>query len=273
MDTIGDNRPALITTDQLAMDYGHHETDVVAIELLLAGLPPVIDDDATSGVWNDKIKDLIVPKLKALESEREATKRPYIIAERTVDGYFQTLKARVTAAHGQIAGVVGSYLTRKRDAEQARLREEARQRAALADRERQEAAERQRKADEAEAKNRHTAAANHRRQADEAAAAARAADEAAEAARKAAEASSADLARTRSVGGSLATLKDSWDFRIDDIEAVKGQKLWALVDRTAKEKAIRAYIRANAPKQLAEGEEWQPIEGVHFFRKSALQTR
>jgi hypothetical protein len=88
-----------------------------------------------------------------------------------------------------------------------------------------------------------------------------------------AQAKSADLARTRSTTGSLGTLKDTWGFSIGEIDAVKGSPLWPYVKREHKEAAIRAYMNANAPKNLPEGQDWQPLAGVKFFRTSKLMVK
>jgi len=74
----------------------------------------------------------------------------------------------------------------------------------------------------------------------------------------------ADLARTRSaVGGSVGTLEDVWDYEVTDAEALRPEQLWDYVSAEAKEAAIRAYIRINAPKQHVEN--WNPLAGVRMI--------
>lgn len=264
--------PPLITTDALAMDHSQLGRQVADIEALLAGLPPRIDDDETNGPWQDKILD--VSKIaKGIEATRVAAKAPYLKAGDIVDSYFRTLQARAVAVHGAISSVVENYLQRKAAEERARREAAARRLREEENHQRQEAARRAEEARKAEEANRPKTAERHEVKAAEAEMAARTTAATATAMEQSAQAKSADLARTRSTTGSLGTLQDKWEFSIDDIDALKGAPLWQYIDRTAKEKAIRKYMDANAPKHLPEGQDWQPLAGVTFFRTSKLRVK
>lgn len=265
----GDN---LITTDRLAESFAPFEQTLSAYEQEAANIPTSINTDKESGTLQDLYKE-IDAHAKAIEGARIDVKEPYLNAGRTIDGFFKGLTTRAEASKNKIGSVIQSYLRRKADARRREEEEAARKL-------REEEAEKRRLAEEARLRAEELAAANKPKRADaQQAKAAEAEDAANNAGMEAferesnAQAKSADFARTRSAAGSLGTLADTWNFRIDDIDAVKGAKLWPLVARIEKERAIRQYIKLHAPKQLAEGEEWQPLDGVTMFRASKLQVR
>lgn len=56
-------------------------------------------------------------------------------------------------------------------------------------------------------------------------------------------------------------------------ESVIPSVVWPYVAEEDKEAAIRAFMKANAPKNLAPDATWQPLEGVEFYRESKGQYR
>ena len=60
---IGDNRPALITADQLAKDFAHIEAFVAGLEAAAKDVAPVVEDDDDLAIIN-----ALVPKLRDIES-------------------------------------------------------------------------------------------------------------------------------------------------------------------------------------------------------------
>jgi hypothetical protein len=267
-------RPPLVTTDELSVDYGYLERAVASIRDEGGTLPAVINDEKTQGHWQDVIKQMD-DKIKAINPKREEVKSPYLAAGRTVDGFFQGVIQRVGALRKEITDLTDGYLTRKRD-EERRVREEA----AAKLRAEQEAAaklarEAQERADRQAAQHRKAASEASRAKAEEAERESARLREEAAAAEVAAQAKSADLSRTRSDGGSLGSLADTWNFRILEIEDLKGAAIWPFVSRDAKEKAVRAFMKANAPRNLAPGEKWEPkgLEAVEFYRESKGKYR
>lgn len=232
-------------------------------------LPEFISDDDTVGRWQDIYKE-IDGEGKKIESLRVEMKEPFLQGGRKVDGKAKNLTDRVTALKFKVGGVIKRYLdekaaTARREAEERarRLREEE-------DRKRREAEDARRKAEEATRKAtiaKHEAAAAVAEDAADLAGAEAFEGEANAAAKP------ADFARTRSDTGTLGTLAQAWGFRIDNIEDVKGAKLWHLVSRAEKERVIRQWIKQNAPSQLREGEDWQPLPGVTVFPTTKLQVR
>ena len=271
---MANERPPLVTTNELVVDYGYIERDVAQIREEGGTLPPIINDEKTQGHWQDVIK-LIDAKVKAIDPKREEVKRPYLTAERTIDGFFKNALAHCMELRKEITDLTDDYLRRKRD-EERRIREEEARRLREEEQRKREEAEAARQRAEKLEQQRKATASNAKTAAAEAAEreAQRLSDEAA-AAEVAAQASSAELSRTRSDGGSLGGLADSWNFRILDIDQPKGATIWAFVSRDAKEKAIRAYMRQNAPKNLAPGEKWEPkgLEAVEFYRESKGKNR
>ncbi len=267
-----DNRPPLVTLTELRSDYGHYLEQLDHMKLSALECPVEINSDDISGRWQEWIKDLD-KVVKSTEASRVDAKQPFLAAERSIDGFFKGLQDDISKVRRDVANIVASYLTRKRDAERARLEAEARKKREEEERLRQEAADRAEAARKAEERNRPTEADNKQLQADIASQKADEAASQAAAAEKQSHAKSADLARTRSAGGALGTLGDHWDFEITDIALVKGAPIWAYITHDAKEKAVRAYMRANAPKTVTPGQDWQPLAGVRFFRTSKLQVR
>lgn len=275
------NRPPLITNDQLYLDHQSMIARTVELETLAAAQPTHVadGDDATQYALQDLIKE-IDKEAKIVETKREAEKAPFLEGSRIVDGFFKAVadtkgrqQGRLDKIRAALVRTATDYLRRKEAAARAileaaakaRREEEERLRAAQ-----QEEEERARKLYE---RNRPTAAAEKEvvanaigRQADVAGAAS---IEAAQAAN----AKPAELARTRSdVGGALGTLTEFWEMEILEFDAIAAGPLWPYVTRAEKEKAIRAYMKANAPKEPT-STPWQPIAGVNFYRTSKGQFR
>lgn len=276
--TSGDN--TLISPELLSISYAALEKRLAAFERKADQVQTIKTDDE-SGPWQE-----VIAEMDALghdiESARGIVKEPFETAVSIANGFFfgmhaprkgQTL-GRLQIARDKIGEEILGYLNRKEAAERARRIEAAR-----VAREQEEAAllkaeEERRKQQAAEEASRPKAASNAGVRAAVAEADASAAASRAFEAEALAEAKPADLARTRSTGGVLASTKVEWSFKIDDIDAVKGAPLWKYVPRAGKEAAIRAYIKANAPATMAiDAPDWQPLTGVTMIVKRGLQVR
>ncbi len=265
-----DNRPPLITTNDLAS--GYNVSTLLALENKASSCPIEINDVATYGVWQDTIAD-IATEIKHIEAHRKDVKAPYLQACGTVGAFYKDLEARAIAATSTITTVCTAYMRRIRDEERKRREEEAKRLREEEDRKRKEAdikAEEARKLAEA---NKPKKAETKQAQAEDAEREARSLAQTAFAAEQSANVKSADLSRTRSSTGTLGSLKDEWKFEVLDIEDVKGAPIWPFIKREHKEQAIRAYMKANAPANLPPTEEWQPLKGVRFYRTDSLQVR
>lgn len=288
---IGDNRPALITADQLAKDFPHIEAFVAGLEAKAKDVPPAIEDDEDLALVNE-----IVPKLRAgakrCDEVRDENKRPYLEAGNVVQAFFKSLEQRLTTLKTDLESRGGRYLKKKADAEriareeEARKarEEEARQRAAA------EAAEAQARrareaAEKAEAERAKaaatgdamaianaamakaaadvgTAAATARAQAEQKAASEAATQTAVM--EKAATAKTADLARTHTAGGT-STLLEAYEPKVDDFQKVDLLAIRAFIRSDEIMLALRAYARANKDELKADR---AGIDGVTFVLTS-----
>lgn len=259
-----DNRPAvLITADELARDHASHGTSLLKLELRASTCPSTIDDDDISGRWQDVVK-AIDASIKNIEADRVATKEPYLQAGRVIDGFFGDLKARASRTRAAVANPIEAYLIRKRNAERARLEEEAHRARLEEERKRREALAAEEAARKLAERRKPNAASEKRIEA--AVAAQEAEIAAAEAALndELARQNSASLARTRSTeGGSLGTLGDSWDVEIIDISKLPAAELWPYIPAKAKEQAARAFVRAGG----------RQLRGARIYRATKLQVR
>ena len=275
----GDNRPpadADPMTERMAED--HAEILARTKELLDAAerAPASVNDDEGAGKFGDFIKS-VTGTIKRAETARKAEKEPYLVNSRKVDGFF---KKRITEpladAKKALEKTLGVYLQAKAAAER-KAREEAEKAAREAEAAARREAEEREKALEAEATpfedpgdgpseyeklesavEAEEAAAKAKKEADKAA--------------KAASAKAADLARTRGDHGSVGTLRTEWKHdepvRADlDLEALREH-----LSIDALEKAIRSYIKANAPEKV--GGPWpKPLAGVRIFEKTTTTVR
>lgn len=278
-----DNKPPLITSEELTEQHEDLLNAISALELEAENAPTQVDDDQTCGRLQDIVRSIDALGRKTgsntrtgrIEILRQAIKEPFRSAGSMVDGFFHNLiDERCDKATRPLRTRVGDYLRRKEAEERRRRDEQARLLREKEERERREAREAEEAAAKLRERSRPTAAVQKetladftRRQADHTASQAAQAEQQASA-------KPADLARTRSAeGGSLGTLKTSWDFVIEDFEELPGGKLWQFVSRAEKEKAVRAYMRLNAPPADRDQNPWNPLSGVNFMRKTDTMIR
>lgn len=265
-----DSNEMLITPDFLEANYPASELS--NLENRASQCPVEITDAATYGIWQDTIAD-IATEIKRIDAQRKDVKAPYLQACGTIEGFFKGLEKRATDASKQVTSVCTAYMRRIRDEEIRRRKEEARKLREEEERKRLEAETKAEEARKLEEANKPKRAETKQAQADDAARESQTLGQHALAVEQSANAKSADLSRTRSATGTLGSLKDEWDFSITDIEKIQGSPIWPYIKREHKEMAIRAYMKANAPKNLPPAEQWQPLRGVNFYRKDTLQVR
>jgi hypothetical protein len=285
---IGDNRPALITAEQLAIDFAHVEEAIAAALKLASEAPAVVEDDDDIATCREAVKTLQGEQKRA-EALRVENKAPYLDAERVVDSYFNSLKEKLATKQATITAAAKRYLDKKEAEERARREAEARI-AREAERKRQEeaaaaeraAAEERRRADEA-ARQAAQAEADQRARAEQEAREARAEAERKEAEARAArqkeveaasaaleaerevDAKPADMARTRVASGGMATLAQSWDFKIEAYADIDLDALRPYLTQADVEKAIRRYVGIHKNDR--------PLRGVSIFPKTEAQWR
>lgn len=222
------NRPALITTDQLKVDFAHVETAIVALEKRVADSALVIEDDEDLASVTGLVGEL-TKAAKRADELRDTQGRPHLEAQRTINTFFKSFDARLMKAKVTISQRATAYMNKKAEAaRQKRLEEEARARA-LADAKAREAAEKAKAGDGQAAHAAQAAAANHENEAEQAA--------------SAASAKPSELARTQTESGT-ATLAETWSFEIEDINRIDLEALRPFIPQASIEQALRAFIKS-----------------------------
>lgn len=267
---LGASLPALIADDPAFADavsewatenFGEWSDEATKLLNEARELPKTIDDDEGLGKTADVIKKLR-DLSRRMDTTREGAKAPYRAGAAAIDGFFFPLiekcqrrdKKQKPGAADVLQSRADDYQARKLAAEQERRRQEAeaaakaaREATAKAEAERQAAIEAERAA--ARARKPETAAAKEAEaaQADHAAAAAEAearlAAQKAEAARVDTLAKPADMVRTRSDGGAVATMGTEPYALVEDFDALDKAALWPFIKRDAIEAALRSWAK------------------------------
>lgn len=196
-------------------------------------IPAVIDDDETSGKAQEFVK-AIDGTIKHAEAFRVEEKEPYLQGGRIVDGFFKGVTDPLLTLKKDITKRLTVYLQKKEAAERERRRQEEAAAREAAEKAAREAAE---------------AAATVATEGDLTVAIgkeddARQASAEATAAAQAAAAAPAELSRTRSDGGTVASLRREWTFENLDRATLDLEALRPYIPTEGLEKAVRAYIRA-----------------------------
>lgn len=220
--------------ERLAEQYG--EITARADKLLEAEdrIPDSLTED-TVGRASDYARQLKACA-KLADDARKAEKEPFLTAERTVDAWFGAISGRLKGATNRVEQRVGAFLRAKEAAERKAREEEARRLAA-----------------EAKA----LSAAGNRQQAKEVRAESRDVRD------EARNAKAADLVRTHTGMGGVATLKQTWAFEIVDLDQVDLNRLKPQFSLAHVEQAIRGFVRAGG-RELA---------GVKIFQDRKASIR
>ena len=249
---IGDNVTDAAVDPLLDRLQEDHAKLISRRDELLGGIaraPDEITDEETAGKMAD-FDEQIKKFLKRAKAVHEDEKAPFLIAGRTVDGFWHSLidaidKGRegLTAVRKKFADAKAAEEKRRRD-EAARVAREEAQRLEC------EAAER-------------AAAMNQAEDLDEAVRAEDAATQArldAEKAAKNAEAKPAEMGKSRGDYGGQTTLHQFWDFADIDRDTLDLNALRQHLPEDALEKAVRSYIKAGG----------REITGARIFENTRL---
>lgn len=290
---IGHNQPPT-DAENLQQALAERHTDVLGRrdQLLTAAtrMPETVTEE-NAGKVSDFIKQLSACR-KNVEAARTAEKEPFLAGGRAVDGFFKPVTESLDKAKKDAQARLDQHLREKAEAER-REREEAARRAQEEWDRRQAAAEfaAQQIADGADlsaineeiarldeitpadraehmevatklavlrgkrAALTHTAEASES-QVNEARAEA-------EKARRKAEAPVADISRTRSESGSVASLREVWTFDGLDRDQLDLEALRQHLPQDALEKAVRSYIRAGG----------RELQGVNIYATTTSVVR
>ena len=214
--------------------------------------PATVTDDEMAGKIADLVK-LIAACIKNAEADRVSRKEPFLEGGRVVDAVLRGVTEPLTKAKADIERRLTLYQREKADAERRRREEIARQ-------EREEAERQSRAFEEAAAKAQTQADLDQAIEA-EALAKQQAAD--AIEARKAAEAKPADLSRSRSDMGAVASLHRFWDMDALDRETIDLETLRPFIPLDAIEKAVRAFVKSGG----------RELRGVKIFENTETRVR
>lgn len=217
-----------------------------------ARAPAEVADEGAAGKFADLVK-LLSACTKNAEAERVAEKEPHLAAGRSVDGFFRGITDPLAAAKKTLEQRLTVFQRKKAEAERRRREEEEqRQREEAAKLAREAAA----RADALTNEEDLTAAIA----AEEAAKQAQA--DAAKAQREAA-AKPAELSRSRSDIGSVASLKTFWDFEDLNRDAVDLEALRQHLPLAAIETAIRSFVKAGG----------RELRGARIFENTSTVVR
>lgn len=224
----GDNQPADIVA---RLQDDHAELAAHCQDLIRRAneLPAAVETEEDLHKVADFVRE-VTNATKRAEKIRVDEKEPYLSAERAVDGFFNAIRNPLIKIKGALESAAGAYQRRK-EAEERRAREEA----ARIAREKAEAEAREAARLAAERRRAEAEAANDR--ANEARIEARVAT-------RATEAKPADLVRTRTDTGAMATAKSWWQGEITDARALDLETLRPFIPKAALEQALRGFIAA-----------------------------
>src|SRR6266702_3996407 len=119
--TVGDNRPALITIDQLKVDFAHVSNAVSLIEAASAELPAVLEDEEDLAQIT-KMASEVIKYAAQVEQIRDTEGRPHLEAQRVINAFFKhDFGKRLETVLTSLEARSKPYLRKKADKERARL--------------------------------------------------------------------------------------------------------------------------------------------------------
>jgi hypothetical protein len=211
-------------------------------------VPSEIEDAETAAKATDYIKQ-VAGMQKAIEAIRTAEKEPYLKLGNFVHGFFKSVDERLDNAKKKAKTPLDNYLKREADKERRRREEEAA--------EQRRKAEEERLAAEALAKAQQSASALE--MSDQAVIS----EQAAAKLETAAAAKPAELAKSRSAGGAVASLRTWWVGEVVDLEKLDLEVLRYHIKPDALKSAVTSFVNAGG-RELA---------GAEIFEKSETVVR
>jgi len=243
-----DNRPPLISKDQLAIDFASLVKEVAEIETAFEELPSVAEDDEDLALITGAATQ-IIKLAKKLDETKKEEKRPYLDAGTAIEAFFtHDLGARLATIKRKLESVSTAFQRKK--AERERL---------LREREAELARE---KAAEAARQVRASVAAGDVKAATSAVTESNRLTDFANRATAAAAAPTSALAKVKTDAGT-ASLADNWTFDDIDINTIDLETLRPFITQAAIEQALRAFIKAGR----------REIKGARIFNDSKSRFR
>lgn len=245
--TADDNRLPLVTADQLKHDFAHVETAIVALEARAAESALVLEDDEDLASVTGLVGD-VGKAIKSADELRDLQGRPHLEAKRTIDTFFKSFDSRLATIKTRISQRATAYMNKKAEAARAIQREEEARARALADTKAREAADALKAGNAEQAHAAQAASDNLHNRADHAA--------------DAAAAKPSDLARTQTDSGT-ATLAQTFEFEIENIDLIDLEALRPFLPRAAIEQALRGFVKSGR----------REIKGARIFAKNTARFR
>jgi hypothetical protein len=250
-------------TDRMARDYAELEKSAADLLIEARALPEEVDDEATLKRFSDVVVRMRDTTGRA-EGVRVAEKESFLRGGQAVDGFFNTIKARIEKGMGVLTKRVNAYQQRKlaEERERRRLEAEALVRFECAKREaearlvreaeeKRRAAERARKPEQVEAKS--AAAVAAEQAASDATVAAQLAADRAEAAHIDTLRKPSEMTRSRFDDGRLVTMKQVGYAEILDKMALDPVALWPFIKEEHALQALKAWAKTNSFKRPMAG--------------------
>lgn len=221
--------PALVTRDQLAVDFAHLSASVVELEESCKVAPVILEDDEDlAGIT--QLATSIISLQQKIETARKETVKPFLDAESTVNDFLKReLPLRLSKLKTALESSATAYQRKKSQREQAKRDADA--------------AAARRLVDEAAAKVSEAVKAGD---VQAATAAVKQADSLTTFANKATAAAAApvnSMAKVTTDAGA-ASLIDNWTFDDLDLDKVDLIALRPFFPRAAVEQALRAFIKS-----------------------------
>lgn len=245
--------PSPLTTAEINdyLDYTS-EALITRREKIIAALQatafayPTIDDDRALGEAAENIR-MAAALTRSAEDKRKEVKKPFLDGERTVDSWFKNFSTPLTQAMTKLQVIMNDYGARKLAAARLAAEQERRRAQAEADRLAAIAAAQLRKGQDADKTLARAAIAAH----------------AADTAQDRTDARPADLTRTTGDYGATASVRQTWGWEIEDIDAIPRQYLQVNPDA----------IKAAAKQRSASGKPVAVIPGIRWTATTKVGVR
>ncbi|WP_299074763.1 hypothetical protein [uncultured Paraglaciecola sp.] len=248
---IGHNRPptdAELLKDKLASDNAAAIKRADELIEEASNLPDKVETDEQAKAATDTIKSLMAAR-KSIETIRVNEKEPYLTLGRVVDGFFKESTNRLDQAKENAKAPLDSYIKIQAEKERQRRIEEAAK-------QRREAEEAAKIAAALEKTNQQEESSRMRDQAT-------IAEMGAERLDRFSQASPADLSKTRTGSGALASLRTVWVGEVIDQKELDLGLLRHHLSPDALQKAVNSFVKAGG----------RELKGAKIYEKSETIVR
>lgn len=250
MNNLGHNNPpsdSELAYESLSYEFSELMQKSQELVELSSGAPDVCSNDNVANGIVDLIKN-INNTMKDIEQARKGKKEPYLNMGRFVDNFFKKPTTALEIAKNTISKPLDKYLLQKAEEERQRRIEKEEELRAIADKKMAEAAK-------FEAQQNVVEAAVAQQQAMEFDAVANRFGASAE--------SNTGLAKAKTMGGNIASLRSRWIGEIADIEQLDVAALKYYFSEAELLRAVKAFVAAGG----------RELKGAHIYESSVAVVR